>query len=416
MSKKLFPIKTETACQLKWAWSTLYLNSGTTRSCHRTAESNLTPENFSNFHNTEIKLADRTAMLNGKWPETNCTYCKDIEEAGGVSDRIRMSIVPDLSPPELEIDPTAIAVDPTLLEVYFNNTCNLKCIYCVGSLSSSIEAENKKFGDFKNNDVLIKSSNKHYKDFAPYFWQWFDRDFSKIRRLHILGGEPFYQKEVDQLLDKIELTPNPNCELNIVTNLMVSLSQLEHYVSRFKKLLVTRCLKRVDITCSIDCFGSEQEYVRNGIELKQWEENFNFLLTHKWLTVNINQTIVPLTIKTMPELLRKLAEWRQHRPVGHFFSAGDPIPNYLKLDILNGKLFDQDIKNIMNLLPNTSEQDQAAYKYMESILEKVKHASNKPEEIKNLAIYLDELDRRRNTNWRVTFPWLEKEYTKYVVQ
>ena len=52
MSGKYFPIKTKTACQLKWAWSTLYLNNGETKSCHRTGQSELTPENFLNFHNT----------------------------------------------------------------------------------------------------------------------------------------------------------------------------------------------------------------------------------------------------------------------------------------------------------------------------------------------------------------------------
>lgn len=410
-----FPVKTKTACQLKWAWSTIYLNSGVTRSCHRTAESTLTPENFLEFHNTPVKLADRTAMLAGKWPESNCSYCKNIEEAGGISDRIRMSIIPGLSPAELATDPTAIKVDPTLVEVFFNNTCNLKCIYCNGTVSSSIAAENVKFDKFEQDAVVIDHTENRYKELISSFWQWFDRDFGKIRRFHVLGGEPFYQSELDELLEKIESNPNPNCELNIVTNLMVSRPRLEQFVEKFKKLLTKRALKRVDLTCSIDCLGPEQEYVRNGIKLDQWEENFNFLLTHKWLTLNINQTIIPLTIKTMPGLLTKLAEWRTQRPVGHFFSAGEPVPDYLNLDIFDGNVFEQDIATIMSLLPVTTEQDRSAYNYMEGILSQVANAKQNPEQIKNLAVYLDELDRRRNTNWKEVFPWLEKEY-KNVVQ
>ena len=78
--KKYFPIKTATSCQLKWNWSTLFLNTGITASCHRTGKSEINAENFKNFHNTPVKLADRTNMLQGKWPEESCKYCKDIED------------------------------------------------------------------------------------------------------------------------------------------------------------------------------------------------------------------------------------------------------------------------------------------------------------------------------------------------
>ena len=30
-----FPIKTKTACQYKWTWSTVFLSTGTSSSCHR---------------------------------------------------------------------------------------------------------------------------------------------------------------------------------------------------------------------------------------------------------------------------------------------------------------------------------------------------------------------------------------------
>ena len=124
-----FPVKTDTACKLKWAWSTLLLNYGETKSCHRTAVSPLTKENFVNFHNTAVKLQDRRDMLQGRWPESNCKYCREIEATGGISDRIRQWTLPYQVPPELMSDPAAIEVSPTLVEVYFSNTCNLGCLY-----------------------------------------------------------------------------------------------------------------------------------------------------------------------------------------------------------------------------------------------------------------------------------------------
>ena len=75
MSDKFFPIKTDTACQLKWNWSTIRFYNGTTSSCHRVKGDTLTVDTFDQFHNTPKKIADRKLMLNGMWPD-GCEYCK----------------------------------------------------------------------------------------------------------------------------------------------------------------------------------------------------------------------------------------------------------------------------------------------------------------------------------------------------
>lgn len=405
--KKYFPIKTATACQLKWNWSTLYLNSGATASCHRTAIDIIHEENFENFHNTPLKLADRTNMIQGKWPDHSCDYCRKIEEIGGMSDRMRHLTVPNLVPPELDDDNTAINISPTIIEVYFNNTCNLGCLYCSPRLSSTIETENKKFGDFKINGIELVNSQKHYKDLSPYFWQWFPVGFKKIKRFNLMGGEPFYQKELDTLLEMIKKYPNPDCEINLVTNLMVPKERLVDFLQNFKKLLIERKIKRLDITCSIDCWGPQQEYVRWGLKLDQWEENLKLLIKNRWIYLNINQTISVLTIKTMSELLIKLQEWRKDRKIGHWFSGVTPEPSYLKGEIL-GEEFVKDAEKILSLMPQQSDEDFQAYNYMFGILQQILNAKKDNNEIKKLITFLNEKDRRRNTNWRELFPWLIK--------
>lgn len=414
MANKIFPIQTATSCQLKWAWSTVSLNTGVTKSCHRTATSELTPDNFFNFHNTEVKMQDRRDMLEGKWPETNCQYCKSVESSGGVSDRIRQMSVPYSVPPELEQNPSAIKISPTLLEVYFNNTCNLGCLYCIPSLSSTIFSENQTNGEFNYKGVLLKNPTTYYKDLAPYFWDWFAKNFSTLSRLQILGGEPLYQKELDKLLDMIDRYPNPQCELSVITNLTVSPDKLQSFVEKCKSLLSQKKLKRIDITCSIDCWGTQQEYVRWPLNLELWEKNFEYLLSQKYLYVSINQTISVLTIKTMPSLLIKLSEWRKSRKIGHWFSEVDPGPTYLKPYILGGKTFQADFEEILSLMPADTEENINGYNYMKGIATHI--ASHNPhlEEIQNMFVFLNEKDRRRNTDWRVVFPWL-KEFESYVV-
>jgi pyruvate-formate lyase-activating enzyme len=414
MTSKYFPIQTDTACPLKWNWSTLYLNSGVTRSCHRTAESRLTPENFDNFHNTEVKLADRNRMLNGQWPEHSCGYCRTIEESGGVSDRQRQLTIPYIHSPELTDNLSPVVVSPTLLEVYFSNACNLGCLYCGPELSSTIAAENVKFGKFDKGGIILDSFDNQIKNLAPYFWKWFDLNFHSLSRLHVLGGEPFYQKEFDRLLIEIEKNPNPGCELNIVSNLMISKQKLEGYIDTFKKLLSAKKIKRIDITCSIDCWGPQQEYVRWGLDLTQWKENLELLLKNKWLYISINQTISALTIKTMPELLIQINEWKQQRQLGHWFGTVTPGPSYMKPDIFGNNEFACDAEKILKLMPTDTNEDLTALEYMKGIFSQILSAELNQQEISKLITYLDEKDQRRKTQWETLFPWLIG-YRKYVV-
>ena len=410
MAKKIFPIRTATSCQLKWNWSTLYLNSGTTASCHRTSVSDLTSENFNDFHNTPGKIQDREDMLAGRWPEKHCGYCKNIEDQGGISDRIRQLAIPDLVPPEVDSgNLTATHVTPQIVEVFFSNFCNLGCLYCNPSLSSSIEKENKKFGEFKQEGVdlgfQVELVDRQAKDFIPLFWKWFPEGFPKVKRFHILGGEPLLQKEFDKLLDMIEQYPNKDCELNVVSNLMLPTARLEHYINKVKNLVATRKIRRFDISCSIDCWGPEQEYVRYGLDLEQWQRNFERLLKEKWIYLNINQTVSVLTVKTMPALLKLVNEWRKEHKINQFFAGIAPGPEYMKCGIFDDSEWSESTKEILSLMPYETEQEQLAHTYMKSILKDSRETDTK--QINNLIIYLNEKDKRRNTDWRKVFPWLK---------
>lgn len=413
---KYFPIKTATACQLKWNWSTLFLYEGITRSCFRTGESKITPETFDTFHNTEKKQSERKLMLQGQWPEDSCKYCRDLETAGGVSDRLQHLNIPNQSPQELELDPTAVVVQPTILEVYFNNQCNLSCLYCGPSLSSKINAEYSKHGRFEKNGVIlepIKISNSH-STMLDQFWIWMTQHSSNLVRFTVAGGEGFYQPELDTCLEYFESTYHPNLEFSILTNLTLPPEKLEKFIQRFKSLLVSGRLKRIDLHCSLDCLGAEQEYTRYGLKVDDWIVNFERLMKERWLTLIINQTITLLTIKTMPQLIDKIKIWKSERKVEHFFGALAPGPTYLSHRILGNKVFSEDFDRIVELMPRNTVQDLSALASMQSIAEDYTRSIPDRTEMLKLKTFLDETDRRRGTDWTETFPWLVKEL-QYVV-
>jgi organic radical activating enzyme len=183
----------------------------------------------------------------------------------------------------------------------------MSCIYCWDGLSSKIQQENFKFGRFEKAGVIIDNYAKKVDDIdalTERMWQWMKTHGQSLKRFHVLGGEPFYQHQFDYCLELFDENPFPNLEFNVVSNLMISSERFKNVIDRIKKLVARKKLKRFDLTVSIDCFGQEQEYVRYGLNLDQWRTNFEYAASQKWITLNINQTLSGLTIKTIPALLK----------------------------------------------------------------------------------------------------------------
>jgi organic radical activating enzyme len=417
MPQKYFPIRTDTACQLKWNWSTVRLYTGETSSCHRVDSDTIAVNTFDQFHNTPKKLADRTTMLNGLWPTGGCEFCKKIEDSGGYSDRMLHLTIPNQSPPELETDPTAISITPQIVEIYFDNVCNMSCVYCWDGFSSKIQQENTRFGKFENQGVVIENTAKKVDsvtELTDKFWQWMAKYSREIQCLHVLGGEPFYQKQFETCLEFFESHPCKDLELTVVSNLMIPDQKFQLLIQRLKNLVQRRHLKRFDLIVSIDCFGPEQEYVRYGLDLEQWKRNFEYVCKQKWITLKINQTLSGLTIKTVPDLLAYINNLRADRKIGHYFSTTVMTHEFLHPEIFGAGFFDNDFENILSHMPCDSDEQNNARKYMQGIQSQINSQTRNQEKIHQLSIFLDEIDRRRGLNWKQTFPWIEKEIN-YVV-
>ena len=387
------------------------MHDGTTSSCHRVENSSIDLNNFDNFHNTDKKIADRKLMLQGQWPGGGCEYCKNMEQAGGTSDRMMHRQIPDLTPPELSTDINAINVTPRILEVYLDNVCNMSCVYCCDGASSRIQKENEKFGRFEHKGVVIENRTIPHPDkdqLKKSFWKWLENNYVHLHRLQILGGEPFFQSDFETCLEFLESHSNTELEFQIQTNLKVSPAKLDKFVQRMYKLLAKRKIKRLDITCSIDCWGDAQEYIRFGINLDQWKQNFEYLVSQKWITLNINQAITGIGIKDMLPLIEYINTQRQTRKIGHYHQAVVDV-SYFNPVIFGAGFFDEDFDKILNAMPDETQTQQYSRQMMKTLQMQCNQTERQFDQLIKLKVALDELDRRRNLNWRTVFPWLEKE-------
>ena len=173
-------------------------------------------------------------------------------------------------------------------------------------------------------------------------------------------------------------------------------------------------LKRVDITCSIDCFGYEQEYVRYGLDIDQWKQNFLYLVDQSWIYLSINQTLSSLTIKTIPELIKFINNHKTpEREINHFFGlvvgGHDKHVECQHPKYFGPGYFNNDFDNILQCMNEDTWQEQQAKNYMLGIKKGLQHSTRDDQQISRLIDFLDEIDSRRNLNWRSVFPWLTKE-------
>lgn len=413
MSKRYFPIQTDTSCRLKWSWSSIFLNSGLTKSCHRSAASTI-PENFNDFHNTDIKIKHREIMLKGEWPGQGCQYCRDIETSGGVSDRQFQNQIPNVYPDELDNDATLTTVTPSIVEVFFSNTCNLSCVYCTAKFSSSIQAENKKFGGSILPNANFLYEDNQYNQLVSKFWTWMQEHGTNLQRLQILGGEPFLQKDFYKLLEFIKATPCPNLELNFVTNLSVPEKTITPIIEKLDVLKQNKLIKRVDIQTSIDCWSPAQEYIRHGINLNLFENNIVNLIEKSNFRIGLLSTITSLSIPSLVELAVKRNQWSNQQEI--FWYMHLVLPN--SGSVFDPVVFEYDvyrpyIDQMYNLLPNNTWDDKTTLETFDGIVSKLKNnCENNIARQKELLNYLTQNDQRRHTNWKISFPWLEQEFQK----
>jgi hypothetical protein len=242
------------------------------------------------------------------------------------------------------------------------------------------------------------------------FWAWLGNNYQKIRYYQILGGEPFYQREFDTSLEFWETHPNPDLAFNIITNLKVPPKRFRAYIDRFGDMVAKGHLNRLQITGSLDSWGPQEEYVRWGLDLAEWEENFTYCLDKPWITLSVNAAITGLTIKTLPDLIERINQWESQRPdQGIYFSFMSATNPYeLVPDIFGAGVFESDFERILSVMPTHTDRHRHSREHMQGIMQQIVSTPRDNTRIADLKTYLTELDRRRGTDWHTLFPWLDQ--------
>jgi hypothetical protein len=132
--------------------------------------------------------------------------------------------------------------------------------------------------------------------------------------------------------------------------------------------------------------------------------------------IGLLSTVNALSINEMPELARKFLEWNQHSVVYWYMHLvlpeGSSIFDPLNFDY---GLFADSLDQLSALIPNDTWDNKQTYQIFDGIRNKLhKGCVAKYGKQNELLDYLDQIDARRNLDWKNTFPWLTKESSHVV--
>ena len=458
-------------CLAKWTQSTIHLQIGHTHSCHHPVPHKIPVEeiikNPTALHNTSYKKAKRKEMLTGKRPK-ECDYCWKVEDnSDEYSDRTYKSHETWSSPHFQEIveKPWDQDFNPRYVEIGFSNACNFKCSYCGPSFSSQWVKEIKKHGAYPTTDNFndmrwmkdqgrLPYDHKEYNPYVEAFWKWWPDLYRDLHTFRITGGEPLLAKDTWKILDYIIKEPNPNTNLSlsINSNLGINDNLVDRFIEKVNRITDPPAIvhssdskvKELTIFTSIDTWGPQADYIRDGLEFNKFWDNMNKILTKCPRTsIGIMSTYNALSIPNYHKLIKGVFDLKKE--YGHPSRAWTtPVvldPSYLRyplhqtvqvLPLHWADQIDEQAKLAKNLEqifhhgnpeaePGAKDYE-VSYAYTDIEIGKIKRISDwmraeqDPDTLNrnraNFYRFFSAHDKRRGTDFIKTFPEFENFYYK----
>jgi organic radical activating enzyme len=324
-------------------------------------------------------------------------------------------------------------INPSYLEISFSNVCNFKCAYCTPDISSKWAEEIKQFGTYPTSHKTGSSkptyNHNEYNPYVEAFWKWWPELSKNLKNLRLTGGEPLLSKDVWSLLEKLENDPNlnPNLSLGINTNLNVPKELIEKLIGFINRIAPR--IKSVEIFTSNEAINEQAEYIRYGLNYKEWYSNLDDLLSRipKNSFVGIMTTINILSLSTIDLFIEDMMALRTKHYTSYERNMLVLSINYLRYPpFLHIGLAPQEVKNsAISKIENIIEKYKDGVFHLEghyatlyhSDIERLRMICNLlrthtfsedilKTNLDDFSIFVTEYDRRRGTDFDKTFPEL----------
>jgi len=424
-------------CLAKWKQVSLHLTTGMTNSCYHPPlhEIDVKPLEFhpSALHNTAQKKTARKQMLEGQRPE-ECSYCWTMEDNGKLSDRHYRSGEPWAAESFNEIvnAPWDQDVTPSYVEVNFNHNCNLKCSYCSPQYSTAWEKEANELGAWPtstphNDPKYFQGRRKPipFREHNPYltaFWEWWPDLYPELKHFRMTGGEPLMDKNTYKVFDYVLENPKPDLHLNVTSNFSVDEKLWTKYLDYVKKICADDNVEHFMQYVSVDGFGEQAEYIRDGLDFKLlWDRVNQFLFeVPERSSITFIITMNNLNVTSVENLFAGIHGLRQvHSNTYQRVWFDTPIlrtPEWMRMDLLPEPYVDK-LERLWCWMLKWHETEETRFKgfkdYEIKRLDRditwMRSGQKLDDNYKNkqkadFYRYFSEHDKRRGTDFLKTFP------------
>ena len=433
---RVMDTKSSSFCGAKWYYSTIWLGSGMTTSCHHPLPHRVSEDevrkNYKALANTPIRKKERSEMQQGIRCN-GCDYCWRVEDLEGdqISDRVYKTVL--YTDEDLEQAYTADPMedfDLKYLEISFDRTCNLACSYCNPAFSTSWVKDIKKNGPY---EVLVTDAQDHYThehndagkydhdDSNPYveaFFKWWEADLNNtLTHLRLTGGEPLMSKHTWKLLEWFESNKR-DLYFAINSNLVAKKELVDKLISASKNI------GDFNVYTSCESVGHRAEYIRDGFEWDTWTNNFDRLAQEENISLHSMCTIGAISLGGLIEYLDwclvQKAKYNKDTPtftlnIQRFPKCQSPL--ILPMHIREG--YAQSLSEWRDKHQNSEHLHAMEIEHLNRLIDYLRENNNQlgpPEYLeklqKDFKSYYTQFDRRRDKNFTETFPELAEWYNE----
>lgn len=239
---------------------------------------------------------------------------------------------------------------PVDFTIHIGNYCNLKCQMCNGKYSSKLLIENKIL-NFENLDQKDYDWNKDVEnDFINFF------NNKNIENINIIGGEPFLNPTVLELLKVISKSPiRDKTLIQITTNGTIFSKEIEK---------VLRELGKVRIIFSIDSTQKCNDYVRYPSKWQDIDRNINNFKKIKHLDLMVHSVVQNLTLSNLHDIINYCENHNFYHKLNILHT-----PSYLKFNVLPKKLLEKAFEKLSGKTPKNKENYQSLLDLLQFYIE-----------------------------------------------
>jgi hypothetical protein len=237
------------------------------------------------------------------------------------------------------------------------------------------------------------------------------------------GGEPLMDRNTFEIFEYVKKNPSKNLHLSITSNCCPPGGQWNKFLKSLREITDTQSVEHFMLFCSLDSWGKQAEYIRNGLDFELLLRNVRQYLTESSMhsltfiiTANILSIPNWLTYIKNINLLRQ--EMNTDRQLIWFDTPMLTDPKWMSMQLATKEMLEPLRESIVYMQENIETSSNRYKGFKDYEIDKVKrlyewallsmHTEEEKKAKKNFYLYFKEQDRRRGTHLDSTFPELSR--------